>query len=168
MGAVTMEAGIRVVVGVGRWNSAICHCWNVTAHAEEIGWRGDGMCACFYVPDFLFQVCKVIVSLNTRDQPQGSSKGEHHDFWYSSDEAWAGHFLFCPEGQDRVGRLEKHTHTHTHSHTLPFIMTMYGCDHVLHVRPSLLNKQEVSVTTKALYVAPSSLCLHSWHTSHRT
>lgn len=26
MGAVTMEAGIRVVVGVGRWNSAICHC----------------------------------------------------------------------------------------------------------------------------------------------
>jgi len=31
---------------------------------------------------------------------------------------------------------------------LPLIMTIYGYYHVLNVRPSLLNKQEVNVATK--------------------
>lgn len=72
-----------------------------------------------------------------------------HYFWYSSDQAWAGHFLLCPEGQDRVGRLQQILkQTRTYCHTLPLVMTIYGYDYILHVRSILVSKQEVNVITE--------------------
>lgn len=62
--------------------------------------------------------------------------------------AWVRHFLLCPQGQKRVGGVEIHTDSICHS--VPLILTIYGCQHVLHGRPTLLSKQEVNVSVERL------------------
>lgn len=67
----------------------------------------------------------------SRQQPRRSVRS---CCWFSSDAAWAGHFLHTPQGQNRVGGLKTRTHTHRERERSvrckpPHILTIYGCHH---------------------------------------